>query len=234
MAEKEKAQVSTQKRQKIQDSSRTMFIWVAGMSAVVGFCGVVAWFVFQQAAFKIKVVNEKNTTVKTLRANNTAVSTLEDNIRVLETNGPLRVSRANEDQNAVQVILDALPADANSLALGGSLQERLIKGVPNLTLESLSVDPTSTSLVSGETASNTPTDGTSTSENKITFKLVVNSPDPNALKEMLSRFERSIRVIDIDNLTLDRTEKLYTLTLQAHAYYEPARVIELHEKVVKP
>ncbi len=222
------AQVATHKRQKIQDSSRMMFIWVAGMAAVVGFCGVVAWFVFQQAAFKIKVVGEKNHTVKTLRNNNSAVTPLRENIQVLETNSALKASRANDEQNALQVVLDALPSEPNALALGGSLQEYLIKGVSGLTLESLTVDPTSTSLTTGSTAT------TQAAGNSISFRLIVSSPDANALKEMLTRFERSIRVIDIDSLSLERSDRLYTLTLQAHAYYEPAKVIELREKVVKP
>lgn len=229
----EKAQVATHKRQKIEDSSRTMFIWVAGMSAVVGLCGVVAWFIFQQAAFKIKVVDEKNLTVKALRANNAAVPDLKDSIRILETNSALRSARASDDEKALQVILDALPATANSLALGGSLQERLIKGVSGITLESLTVDPTSTALTSGGTAP-VSSDATSTNANTISFRLVVSASDANKLKELLTRFERSIRVIDIDNLTFERSDINYTLTLQAHAYYEPAKVIELRDKVVKP
>jgi hypothetical protein len=226
----DKSQV-THKRQKIQESSRTMFMWVAGMAAVVGFCGVVAWFVFQQAAFKIKVVDQKNDTVKTLRDNNAAIPDLKDNIRVLETNTALNLAKANDEQNALQVVLDALPADANALALGGSLQEHLVKDVPNLTLETLTVQPTSSSLTVSER--NTRKKDKETA-NKINFRLTVSSPDANAIKTMLDRFERSIRVIDIDSLSLERSERLYTMTIEAHAYYEPAKVIELQEKVVKP
>lgn len=226
----DKSQV-THKRQKIQESSRTMFMWIAGMAAIVGFCGVVAWFVFQQAAFKIEVVNEKNKTVETLKENNAAIPDLKDSIRVLETNTALNLAKANDEQNALQVVLDALPADANALALGGSLQERLIKGVPNLTLETLTVQPTSNALTTSERANRRKD---KVAANEITFRLTVSSPDANAIKTMLDRFERSIRVIDIDSLTLERSERLYTMTIDAHAYYEPARVIELQEKVVKP
>lgn len=226
----EKAQLSTHKRQKIHDSSRSMFVWVAAMAAVVGLCGVVAWFVFHQAGFKIKVVNEKDKTVKILRDNNAAIPALRDNIRVLETNSALRSARASSEQNALQVIIDALPAEPNSLALGGSLQERLIGGISGLTLESLVVDPTSSTLTSGDEVSS----DTAATSGTINFKVTVSSSDVNALNEMLTRFEESIRVIDIDNLTLERSDKSYTLTIQAHAYYEPSKVIELQDKVVKP
>ena len=224
-------QMQTHKRQKIQDSSHSMFIWIASMAVVVGFCGVVAWFVFEQAAFKIKVVGKKNETVKTLRANNEAVQKLKENIRVLETNAALGSAKMNEGENALQVVLDALPAEPNALALGGSLQERLIKGINGLRLESLSVDPTSVGLTSGSTSESTKS---ASSSNTITFSLRVSSSDVNALSEMLTRFERSIRVIDIDSLVLERSEQLYTMTIKAHAYYEPAKIIQLEDKVVKP
>ncbi len=226
----EKGQTPTHKRQKIHDSSRSMFAWVASMAAVVGLCGVVAWFVFQQAAFKIEVVGKKNETVKTLRDNNVAIKKLKDNVQVLETNAALRSARMNDSENALQVILDALPAEPNSLALGGSLQERLIKGINDLKLESLSVDPTSSGLASQSSSSSVST----TSGNVITFKLVVTSTDVNALNELLTRFERSIRVIDIDSLVLERSERQYSMTIEAHAYYEPAKIIELREEVKKP
>lgn len=223
----EKGQMPTHKRQKIQDSTRTMFIWVASMAAVVGLCSVVAWFVFEQAAFKIKVVSKKNDTVKTLRSNNDAVQKLKENIRVLETNAALGSAKMNDGENALQVVLDALPAEPNTLALGGSLQERLVKGINGLRLESLSVEPTSSGLTTGQTSK-------TGSGSSIAFTLTVTSTDVNALNEMLARFERSIRIIDIDNLTLERSERQYTMAIKAHAYYEPARVIELEEKVVKP
>ena len=46
------ARMISSKRRAIADSSRTMFMWVAGMSAVVGICVVVAIFLGQQIVFK--------------------------------------------------------------------------------------------------------------------------------------------------------------------------------------
>jgi hypothetical protein len=75
-----------------------------------------------------------------------------------------------------------------------------------------------------------PADGAS---NKITFRLVV-SGDANSLKQLLDRFEHSIRVIDITNLSLEQSNDKLTMSIEAGAFYEPARVIELKDKVVKP
>ncbi|MNI83854.1 hypothetical protein D3C73_1407020 [compost metagenome] len=70
-------------------------------------------------------------------------------------------------------------------------------------------------------------------KNKIVFKLAV-SGDANALKQLLDRFEHSIRAIDVTNLVLEQTNGKLTMTIDANAFYEPERVIELTDKVVKP
>ncbi len=208
-------QTAVHKRQKIQDSNKAMFVWVAGASVIVGFAIVVSWFLWQQITFKVRVAGAKEDTVNTLKTNNESVALLRDDIRVLQTNSNLKTSKTSGDENAVQVVLDALPADANPLALGASLQQKLIAGISGLKLESLQVEPI------GEEG---PVD------NKIPFTVSVSSSDPNKLKELLTRFERSIRVIDIDTINVEGSTENYTMTVSAHAYFEPAKVITLEDK----
>lgn len=227
-------EVALRKRQQIAKANRTMFLWVAGVSIIVGFAAVGSVFLVQKLIFNQKVVNEKNNTVSILTKNNAAVAELEENIRLLDTNEGLNSTKAKPDDKALQVVLDALPADANSLALGSSLQDKLITGIEGLTLDSLSTTP-----VAGVEAS---TDGdaggvsTATDEaqtHQITFNLAV-SGDANALKALLDRFERSIRAIDITSLTLEQTSGKLTMTIEGRGFYEPARTIELRDIPVGP
>lgn len=231
MATKE---VALRKRQQIAKANRTMFLWVAGVSVIVGFAAVGSIFLVQKLAFNQKVINEKNNTVSILTKNNKAVAELKDNIRLLDTNEGLNSVKAKSDDKALQVVLDALPADGNSLALGSSLQQKLIEGIPGLTLESLNMTPVAGVEVSSSTnvQSATPVAGNK-DKNKIVFKLAV-SGDANALKQLLDRFEHSIRAIDVTNLVLEQTNGKLTMTIDANAFYEPERVIELTDKVVKP
>lgn len=231
MATKE---VALRKRQQIAKANRTMFLWVAAVSVIVGFAAVGSIFLVQKLAFNQKVINEKNKTVSILTKNNAAVAELEDSIRLLDTNEALNSAKAKPDDKALQVVLDALPADANSLALGSSLQHKLIEGIAGLTLESISTTPVAGVEVSADTnvQTATPKAGDKTA-NQITFRMAV-SGDANALKQLLDRFEHSIRAIDITNLVLEQTNGKLTMTIDAHAFYEPARVIELKDKVVKP
>ena len=140
--------------------------------------------------------------------------------------------KANQNDNAIQVILDALPSDANSNALGASLQQKLLVGIPGLVIESLQLDP----VVGVESldASNT-TDASSATDtsNQITFQFAV-SGSQDALKNVLTNLERSIRTIDILSLRIESQGATQVMTVQARAYYEPARTIELKDKVVKP
>lgn len=214
---------SIHKRQRIAQSSRVMFGWVAGASVLVGFALVISWFLIQQIIFKEKVVSEKNSTVSILKANNVAVPKLKENIRVLETNAALSSVKAKADEKALQVILDALPADDNTLALGASLQNRLVGDVPNLALESLNVTQSGSEGTSG---SNAP--------KKLLFTLAVSSSDPNVIKTMLKRFESSVRIIDIDMMRIEKSDSKMSISVDAHAYYLPERVIELTKKDLRP
>ncbi len=212
--------VGLRKRQQIAQSGRAMFFWVAGVSVVLGFAAVLSWFLVQQSIYRTKVVDEKNRTLSKLEESNKAMDDLKSNVRALEVNAGLNSVKAKPDDNALQVILDALPADRNSLALGASLQNKLVTGIDGLNIESLVVKPVDTKSKSNS--------------GKIAFRLVVSSADANALKELLKRFERSIRVIDLETLNLERGETKYSLTVDAHAYYEPETKVELKEKVVNP
>ena len=212
-------QPGMKKRQIIANSNRTMFIWVTAMSALIGVCAVLSIFLVQQIAFKTKVANKLDGTVSTLKDNNKKAESLIQNVRVLETNAALNSIKAHPDDKALQVILDALPADNNALALGSSLQQNLLQ-IPGVTIEALSLQAQNADT--GETSGNT-----------IPFTTTITAADANTLKDALARLERSIRVIDIDTLSLERTEQKYTLTLSAHAYYEPAMTVQLTNETVK-
>lgn len=217
-------QAGMKKRQVISNSNRTMFIWIAFASAIVGICLVVGYFMVQQIMFRGRVAARAEETATTLRNNNDAAKLLIDNVRVLSTNNALNSVKARSDDRALQVVLDALPADINTLALGSSLQQKIIGEAVGVKIESLAIEAVSSDA---ETNDNE-TLGT------IPFVLTASASDANALKDMLLRMERSIRTIDIDILSLERTDTKYTLTMNAHAYYQPGKTVQLTDKVEKP
>ena len=214
------------KRQEITKANQMMFLWVAGISVIVGFSLVIALFLGQKIIFGEKVVSQKEVTARTLSENLAIVDQLRDNVRVLDTNEDLNSTRLKDGDSALQSVLDALPADANSTALGSSLQSKLLSGVNGVTIDTIRVDPV-VDAVDGEE---------SFGENTIQFSFTVSvaSTNPDALREVLLRLERSIRAINITNLSVERQGSRIALSATGQAYYEPAKTLELKEKVVKP
>lgn len=230
-------EVAIRKRQQIANANRMMFIWVAAVSAVVGVAIVGSIFLVQKAWFNEKVLMEKTKTASTLTENNKVIDELKDQIRVLNTNEALKSAMVNSESQPVQVVLDALPADANSSALGSSLQEKFLNG-SGLSIESLNVDPVqgvesqTNQSVQDASAPNAGTMG----DNKIYFRFSVSTAANNAtaFKELLQKLERSIRAIDITSLTIETQGARLVLAVEGHAYYEPAKTVELKDKTVKP
>lgn len=218
------------KRTQIAKANRMMFGWVAGASVVFGFALVGAIFLVQMLLFNERVLQEKRNTISTLRANIGNVAELESQVRVLDTNQALISSKANPSDQTLQVILDALPAEANSLALGASLQNRLLSGINGLTVNSLQVESTDTDSTSNEPA--TPNSPVVEAEYVINFSFSVTG-NANALRQVLVNLERSIRTIQVLSLRIESQGNQQVLNVEARAFYEPARTVELKDKVVE-
>lgn len=226
--------VAIRKRSQIAKANRTMFIWIAVASALIGVALVVSIFLAQKLFYTEKVLAEKLNTLSVVNHNNQIVGDLQNQIRVLDTNSALASVKANSGDQAIQVILDALPSEANSFALGASLQNKLLVGINGLSVESLQVDPViGVETLSGDGTSSTSSSTTEATSNEITFQFTVNG-DQAALRQTLEHLERSIRTIVVDSIRVETTNTGTQMTVQARAFYEPTKTIQLDSKVVKP
>ncbi len=223
--------VAIRKRTQIAQASRTMFLWIAIASALVGTALVVSYFLFQKLSYNEKVLGAKQETVSTLDHNLSVVDELKADVQALDANSALLSVRANPTDQALQVVLDALPSDANSLALGASLQNRLLANIEGqYSLESLQVTPVdgieslnSTGMIDA---------GASTdAQNQIAFSFSVKGGQ-NELRQILQNLERSIRTIVVTHVTIEQQSDGLTMAIEGHAFYEPAKSIELTEKTV--
>lgn len=230
--------IAIRKRAQIAKANRTMFLWIAASSLVIGSAVVVSIFFAQNLIYNQKVINKKMETVSTLRKNNEAVPDLESAVRVLDTNSALASIKANPNDQTLQVILDALPADANSVALGASLQKKLLANIDGLRLTSLQVTP-----VVGSESVSTSTTGTattpapaatpgSTQPIPVDFQFTV-AGTQESLKQALVNLQKSLRVIEIDTFTISAADPgRLTLSVTGSSYYVPAKTITLTEEVV--
>lgn len=220
-----KKEVALRKRQKIHKANHNIFIVVAVAAFIAGFSLVGATFLIKKIIFNQKVLSEKNNTISTLRQNNKNVPKLEEDIKVLKTNEALLSSKFKSDQDPLTVVLDSLPAQVNSTALGSSLKEKLLS-VQGTEIETLMVQNTDSEALIEESI-------TATAENKISFAFKVSSPRVNDLNLVLRNLERSIRVMHVDSLIIEQGEEKNWLTVEGHTYYEPMLSASLKTKTVK-
>ena len=221
--------VAIRKRTQIAKANRTMFLWIAAASALVGAALVVSIFLGQKLFYNEKVLSAKAETVAVIEHNNEVVPVLEDEIRVLDADAALSTVKANENDQAIRVILDALPSEANSDALGASLQNKLLAGIDGLALESMQVDPVvGIETLTGDTTGAATTD----SANTISFQFVVTGNE-RALRQALQNLERSIRTIKVTSTRIEIQSSGTSMTVQAQAFYEPAKNLVLTKEAVK-
>ena len=208
------------KRAQIAKANRMMFIWVACASVIVSASVVLVIMMLQKGAHNQKAINELSKTSSILKRNNENVKQLEDQIRALGSNESLLALRMNDTDNALRVILDALPAEPNPSALGASLQTKLFG---NIKVEGVQVMPLGdTSGADAEDAAN-----------EIAFQFTVKG-SATQLKTLLTRLERSIRTIQIVHMKIESSGGEQSLTVNGKAYYSPAKTLQLTDKSIKP
>lgn len=222
--------VALRKRTMIEKANRTMFVWVACASVIVGVSLVAIIFLVQMVMFNEKVLTEKNRTVATLKQNNKNIPDLEAAVRVLDTDQALIDSKANSDDQAIQVILDALPSDANSLAFGSSLQTKILN-IPGLTIDKMQIDPVQ-GVELFDVSSQSTSSSVAAGQGEITFRISVVGSEA-VLKQALLNIEKSIRTVDITKLKIESQSNSMVMTIEGRGYYEPARTVELKDKVIK-
>lgn len=217
--------VTIRKRTQIKKISRMMFIWVAGASIILGLAIAGIILLIQIIMFNENVLAEKSKTVAILIENNNIIPKLKSQVRALDANKDLMDSRANPTSDqALQVILDALPSNYNELALGSSLQGRLLNGIEGLNLLMMSTNDNS-DISSAPTAS----DGL----NSVQFNFKVSGP-PSAIQQVFEKIEKSIRTFEVISFKMDgQGSSSLTLSVQGRAFFEPERTIGLKEITVK-
>lgn len=230
------AQAGLRKRQQIAGTSKMMFIWVAGASIIVGAALVAAVFLGEKLIFTEKVLEAKQHTASTLSSNLSKIGALKDQVRVLNTNTALKSIMTPEETDPVQVVLDALPSDANSTALGASLQQKFLN-LPGLSVQQLSVTPVSGVEGDGGSSADSSSSASAaapTTDNAIAFSFTVQANDANTVETLLKNLEKSIRTIDLTSLTLNYSSGSFTVTASGQAYYQPKVTVQLKNETINP
>lgn len=232
----DKSTTGLRKRQQIGRANRMMLVWIIAVSVIVGIAVVLAVFLVQKIWYQEKVLSEKAKTVKVLQDNYKAVTDdngLKNEISKLNTNEALRSIRLSENTSALQSVLDALPADANSTALASSLQTKLLTGINGIKLETIAVDQTDGSA-GASTPAAAPTNTVGANEIGFSFSVSTDGKNYTALRQVLENLEKSIRPFNVGTISIEAQGTRVVMTVKGVSYYEPATTVQPVTKVVKP
>ncbi len=206
---------------------------VAAIASIITIFSLIsAKALVSQSAYQRKVLAEKSKAVKQLKDNVNAANTLKSQYDVFESGNPNIIGgqggsnpgNGPSDGDNARIVLDALPSQYDFPALTSSL-ERIMTN-DHVAIQSI-----------GGTDQGSTTTSTSSSDGKsqaivIAFSGVVLT-DYATSQNLIKDFERSIRPVDITNLTLAGSSSAMTITLQANTYYQPGVSLTIGQKVLK-
>lgn len=215
------------KQSLINQTKKTVFMWVIGASALTGAAIVVMILLVQTLIYNEKVLSEKSKANRQVEESIEQAKKLKGSIRTLNANEELRMVRASEGAQALQSVLDALPADANRLAMGASLQDKLLKDIPGVAVESVSLAD------AGEVEGVAEEESVIDTEAKSQPFNVSLSGSAEDLRIALERLERSIRAVDVVSLSAVTTDDRLTIQVSGTMSYLPPMQIQQTEKKVE-
>jgi hypothetical protein len=208
----------------------------AQMIAVMAVCAFITVFalvasnaVWGQHGYLSRVTKEKEKAHKQLQTNVKAVSDLTKSYRAFvstPTNvigGNIQGTGDNDGDNA-KIILDALPPQYDFPALATSL-EKILKD-HNLNI-------TGIGGTDDQVAQQTNQSSPNPQPVSMPFTFSVGNANYSAVQDLMGVLQRSIRPIQIDNLTLTGGASDMQLTVNAHTYYQPEKDLKITTKVVK-
>lgn len=221
MAEQEHL-TGIKKRQQISGTRKQVFIWVAAASAAVVICIIVGINLIQRISYQTKVNGELGKTAETLKNSANSIDELISNVNNLRTNRQLTLTNLKSDDSTVfQVVIDALPTEADAVDFSTSLQNEILSR-SGLTIDSIAVDaPLSTTSSSADDSSSNSGSVDFPVAQAISFNVSVIG-SYNSIQETIENMQRSIRPITIDSIRLEGTDDNLTADIQATTYYSPS------------
>lgn len=216
------------KREQIAQANKTVFIWVAAAGVVLSLGATFGYTLVKQAMFNQKIVNEKAKTAQTLTGNIAAAKDLKKTVDALLVNDNLLKARANNNDSAWKVVLDALPAANEPLAFGSSLQLVLLPK-SGVTIEGLTIGGDTVVAAADGTQTAPATGGTA----QIPFSFVVTGTI-GQIRTLFTTLEQSIRPIAVTNTTIEGSDANLKLTVQGYTSYQDAKTVTLKKKMVNP
>lgn len=224
------------KREQIIHTNKMVFLWVAAAAVAVTIAIVLSQFLVRQFMFNGKIISALNTSNATLEQNIDKYDDLKREVVKLLANQRLNDLRINKDaggDNALQVVIDAMPTSDDRLALAAALQQSILSRsgvqIDNLTFTdaSAATDPAAGAVTTPATTA-VRNDAV---EVPFTFKAIGTY---DQLKKMFADMQLSIRPISVTSVKLSGEGSAMNAEIQASTYYAVPKTTDLKKQEIKP
>lgn len=221
------ANTSSTKRSLIGKANSTMVITTAVAAFIVIFSLVACKTLVSQAGYQNRVISAKKKAVSQLKDDLDARNSLVASYKAFvgtPTNmiGGAPAGTGPQDGDNATLTLDALPSSYDFPALATTLEK--ILSSQNLQIQSIT--GTDQSLQQSGTASGVP------QAVAMPFQVQV-SGSYDAVKGLISLFDRSIRPFQIQTMDLSGNQSSMTVTISAQTFYQPEKTFNIGTEVVK-
>lgn len=223
------AQATPSLKQLMINKANTTIVAVTSVACFVAVFSLVASYaLIGQLAYQGRVIDKKKTALKTLKADIEAVDTLKSSyLSFISTSqnviGGSPTGGGDQDGDNAKIILDALPSKYDFPALTASVEK--IVTSQGATIEAFNG-------VDDEVTQSAQSTSASPQVVEMPFEVTVKGPYP-AIQNVLSAMQRSIRPIHVQSLTFTAQETEVSVLIKAKSYYQPSKVLEIRNEVVK-
>jgi hypothetical protein len=221
--------IPSNKRLQINKANTRIVIYVSVAAFVMVFSLVATKTLISQATYQNRVIGAKRVAVNQLKTDITASSQLKSSYNAF-VDTPQNViggdpnGTGSQDGNNAKIVLDALPSSYDFPGLTTSL-DNLLTAQSGITINSISGTDDEVAQVNN-LSSSTP------SPSPMPFTIAVTG-NYASLQGVINTFERSIRPIQVQTLSLTGTEPNITMTVTAQTFYQPAKTFNITMEVVK-
>jgi hypothetical protein len=217
------------KRVLIDKANARVVVYVSVAAFILVFSLVATKTLIGQAAYQNRVIGAKRVAVNQLKSNISATSQLQSSYNAFVSTpqnalGGNPTGTGPQDGDNAKIVLDALPATYDFPGLTTSLED-LLTSQSGITINSITGTDEEATLGANSTSSNP-------QPQPIPFSIAVTG-SYGSLQGVISEFERSIRPVQVQNLTITGSGGTLDMTVSAQTYYQPAKSLNIKMEAVR-
>ncbi|MCL4357819.1 hypothetical protein M1512_02930 [Patescibacteria group bacterium] len=214
------------KRLALTKANKQMVMVAAVAAFITVLCLVAADHFFSMYGYQSKIIAADQTADNQLKVDVSAEQRLLQSYKSFVSQNPnilgTQDTTGKYRYNNATIILDALPSTYDFPALTSSIQKLLQNG--NFNITSIGGQDLSATTSSAARANPQPI--------AIPFSFTIDNANYQAIQGLFQQMLESIRPLQIDSLAITGSDSSITLTVNAHTYFQPAKLFKIGSETI--